>query len=112
MPFLPFARVGHTCAGSEGLQRMRVALLDSFRVDDGVSANPGQYTAATELLLIALSHHPSLVDMMLFPTGLQGSQEKVRLSVLTHLAEKCSRRRGHGSAFPALATRSLLRKDA
>ena len=106
------ARAWHVCAGSEGLQRMRGALLDSFRVADGVSANPGQYTAATELLLIALSHHPSLVDMMLFPTGLQGSQEKVSLSVVTHLAEKYSRRRGHGSTFPALSTHSLLRKDA
>ncbi|CAK0783823.1 hypothetical protein CVIRNUC_007023 [Coccomyxa viridis] len=62
--------------GSEGLQRMRGALLDSFRVEDGVAADPGQYSAAIELLLIALSHHPSLVDMMLFPTDLQGSQGK------------------------------------
>ena len=88
MPLLPFARVGLTCAGSEGLQRMRGALLDSFRVEDGVAADPGQYSAAIELLLIALSHHPSLVDMMLFPTDLQGSQGKVSLSVVPHLVQK------------------------
>ena len=89
---------------------MRGALLDSFRMADGISANPGQYTAATELLLVALSHHPSLLDMLLFPTGLQGSQEKVSLSVVTYLAQKDSRRHGHGSTLLTLSTHSLPQK--
>ena len=90
-------RAGHACAGSEGVQRMRGALLDSFRMDEGLSADSEQYSAAIELLLIALGHHPSLVDMMLFPTGLQGSPEEVSLSVVTCVAQSCRRRPGHSS---------------
>ena len=67
-------------AGREGLPRMRAALLEPFQLQDGVKADPGLYTAAVELLLAALAYHPSLVDVMLFPTALQGSQDTVRRS--------------------------------
>ena len=97
MPLIPFARAGHVCAGREGVQRMRSTLLDSFRMDDGLSTDPGQYSAATELLLIALGHHPSLVDMMLFPAGLQGSPEEVSLPMVQ--SQKCCRRQGCSSTI-------------
>ena len=59
---------------------MRAALLEPFRLQDGVKVAPGLYTAAVELLLATLAHHPSLLDVMLFPTALQGSQDRVRRS--------------------------------
>ena len=33
------------------------------------------YAAAAQLLILALAAHPSLADLMLFPTGLQASAE-------------------------------------
>jgi len=59
---------------------MRAALLEPFRLEEGVKADAGLYTAAVELLLIALAHHPSLVNFMLFPTALQGTLDEVRTS--------------------------------
>ena len=64
-------------AGSEGMPRMRAALLDAFRLQEGSKADAEEYTAAVELLLVALAHHPSLVDFMLFPTGLQDGSGQV-----------------------------------
>lgn len=61
---------------------MRAALLEPFQLQDGVKADPGLYTAAVELLLATLAYHPSLLDVMLFPTALQGSQDTVRRSLL------------------------------
>jgi hypothetical protein len=56
---------------------MRAALLEPFRLQSGVKADPGLYTAAIELLVATLAYHPSLLDVMLFPTALQGSQDTV-----------------------------------
>ena len=56
---------------------MRAALLEPFKLQDGAGTDAGLYTAAVELLLIALTHHPSLVDFLLFPTALQGSPDGV-----------------------------------
>ena len=57
---------------------MRAALLEPFKLQDEARTDAGLYTAAVELVLIALTHHPSLVDFLLFPTALQGSPDEVR----------------------------------
>jgi hypothetical protein len=62
------------------MPRMRAALLEPFQLQDGAKADPGLYTGAVELLLATLAYHPSLLDVMLFPTALQGSQDTVRRS--------------------------------
>lgn len=67
---------------------MRASLLEPFQLQDGVKADPGLYTAAVELLLAALAYHPSLVDVMLFPTALQGRQDTVRRSSMPLHAER------------------------
>ena len=56
---------------------MRAALLEPFKLQDDVKMDAGLYTAAVELVLVALAHHPSLVDFLLFPTALQGRSEVV-----------------------------------
>ncbi len=60
---------------------MRAALLEPFKLRDGARADAGLYTAAVELVLIALTHHPSLVDFLLFPTALQGTPDEMRHDV-------------------------------
>ena len=67
---------------------MRAALLEPFQLQDGVKVDPRLYTAAVELLLAALAYHPSLVDVMLFPTALQGSQDTVRRSSMPLHADR------------------------
>ena len=35
----------------------------------------GLHAAAAQLLIVALTHHPSLVDLLLFPTSLAGAAQ-------------------------------------
>ena len=68
---------------------MRAALLKPFKLQDGARTDAGLYTAAVELVLIALTHHPSLVDFLLFPTALQGAGDRVR-HILSQLHDPLS----------------------
>ena len=63
---------------------MRAALLEPFKLLDGARTDAGLYTSAVELVLIALAHHPSLVDFLLFPTALQGNSDEVS-HLVSHL---------------------------
>ena len=40
-----------------------------------LEVDAAHYAAAAQLLILALAAHPSLADLMLFPTGLQASTE-------------------------------------
>lgn len=51
---------------------MRSRLVEPFRVQEE-EVDAERFTAAAELLLVALTHHPSLTDILLFPTALSES---------------------------------------
>ena len=59
-------------AGQGSFAMLRSRLVDPFRVGEG-QEDASLYQAASQLLMLALAHHPSLVDLMLFPSSLTGT---------------------------------------
>ncbi len=56
---------------------MRGRLVEPLRLGNS-KVDVGLYGAATRLLILALTYHPSLVDLLLFPSGLDNTALNVK----------------------------------
>ena len=61
------------CSGKVQLSLVRSRLVEPLRLGDG-KVEAGLYAASAQLLIVALTCHPSLVDLLLFPSSLSDAE--------------------------------------